>query len=144
VPRAYRTKEVHAPLNRRSAAALQNDLIAEYTKEDFQRRLRAAFAATRGDPMKRKLEQRRICLEVQGPVIERYGFENSWEGVLRSTVAFTSDINADPYISRKNEFIHWLVDPEKQERQPLPDDRMRQLITDLCKTAKIRKRRADM
>merc|ERR1712032_390681 len=34
-------------------------------------------------------ERRKVCLQVQAPIISKYGFEGSWKGVLESVAAYT-------------------------------------------------------
>jgi len=125
-----------------TAAALQDELIAEYTKEKFQRRLHLSWWQNRDDLNKQMRDRSLICLEVQGPILERYGFPNSMEGVRLSTCCFTPEINAVPNVSKKNFLIHWLCKPEMQASTPIDQDALRDMVQNLTKNAKVRRRRS--
>merc|ERR1712113_366369 len=97
----YRPKE--------QVVAMQDELISAFLDDTFQQRLHAAW----GDPAikerLREVRRRQICLEVQGPILERYGYENSHRGLMQSY--FTSSIRDDEEVGLKALIMEWLTHP---------------------------------
>lgn len=111
----------HIPtLSRESAIAMLNELIAGFVKEDFQRRLRQAIDSGKGNPAKARAARQKVTMEVQIPIVAKYGFEASFNGVLLSAKAFTEEMMADPETMQKNQLVFWLIDPQAQAWTPVP------------------------
>eukprot|EP00930_Biecheleria_cincta_P096253 TRINITY_DN88127_c0_g1_i1.p1 TRINITY_DN88127_c0_g1~~TRINITY_DN88127_c0_g1_i1.p1 ORF type:complete len:215 (+),score=31.24 TRINITY_DN88127_c0_g1_i1:28-645(+) len=58
------------------------ELIEGFRDPDFQRRLHEAWDATAGNQIEWLKARQPICLEVQGPIIRKYGFEPTRRGDL--------------------------------------------------------------
>lgn len=110
--------EAKARLTPEQAKAMQDELITEYSAEAFQKKLHEAYWAAWGDQAKIAKAQQKARLEVQIPIVAKYGFEPSFEGVLKSLEAFTPEINAHPDIAYGSEYIMWLLDPGWQAAAP--------------------------
>eukprot|EP00931_Biecheleriopsis_adriatica_P069078 TRINITY_DN42966_c0_g1_i1.p1 TRINITY_DN42966_c0_g1~~TRINITY_DN42966_c0_g1_i1.p1 ORF type:complete len:363 (-),score=53.18 TRINITY_DN42966_c0_g1_i1:161-1090(-) len=54
------------------------------------------------------------------PIIARYGFEASWQGVMESQ-SCGGPWGSDPEIVAKFQLQKWLLDPSLQKKQPLPE-----------------------
>lgn len=59
-------------------------------------------------------------MKVQIPIVSKYGFEPSFDGVLMSARAFTPELNGVPEIQQKNALVFWLIDPLAQAHTPVP------------------------
>mmetsp|Transcript_121889 Transcript_121889/g.379416 ORF Transcript_121889/g.379416 Transcript_121889/m.379416 type:complete len:553 (-) Transcript_121889:108-1766(-) len=100
-------------LSREQAKAMENELIQRYSAEEFQAKLRKAFEAAGTDTVKQGRARQEVCLEVQKPVLRKFGFEASKRGVTMSVQAF-QPFNGDPEIAERNNLLAWLVNPITQ------------------------------
>lgn len=104
-------------LSVREALDLEEELIAEFRRPEFQASLHAAWFAA-GDSLEQKLQARQaVCLPVQIPVVERYGFEPSRRGVALSVQAY-APLMKHPEVARKSRTVELLVDPDRQREAP--------------------------
>lgn len=104
-----------ASLTLRQALAIQDELLARYSRTDFQEKLRAALVQAGPDFTKQVAVRQELCLPIQGPVISKYGFEPTTQGVMMSIAAFTRQINADPKVAANHRKLNLLVNPQMQE-----------------------------
>merc|ERR1719277_1736618 len=75
-------------IDRWQAVELEDELIAEYHTEEFQRKLHRAWDAAGGDPVLQKEARTCLCLPIQIEVLRKYGFEPSLKGVRESVREF--------------------------------------------------------
>jgi len=95
---------------------MEDGLIKGYLTEEFQIAIWDAWRAHGDDQLEMAKKRQAICLEVQGPVIEQFGFESSRAGVMESVKAFTQEINDHPEIAWRNAFMAYLIDPGQQQK----------------------------
>lgn len=96
---------------------LQQELISEYSADEFQHRLHAAWQSLSAHD--RALERNKLCSEVQYRILPKYGFEASQQGVALSIAALsTIELELDKELSERNTHLCWLLSPEKQAQQP--------------------------
>jgi len=88
-------------LTRQQIINIQDILIQQYQTHEFQDRLHAAVAAAGEDPVAQMHARQAVCLPIQGPVIEKYGFEPSLKGVQQTFGALTDELRADPDIAAR-------------------------------------------
>lgn len=94
---------------------LQEELMAEYAKEEFQMRLYAGWYATDELVEKHKWRQM-VCGEVQYRILPQYGFEASRTGVWASMKAVqTPAHHASEEGGRNYRIMEWLVNPDVQQ-----------------------------
>merc|ERR1712232_1346914 len=110
-------------LSREEVIRMQIGLLDAFSQEEFQKRLHTAWDAAEGDPVKQVNERRRVCLEIQGPLIARFGFEQSWAGLMKSVAAcnLVTPHEVHDYsslIGFRAILINWLGDPKKQCELP--------------------------
>jgi len=106
-------------LTRQQAVAMEDEFVRLYGTEEFQARLRKAFEAAGSDTIKQGRARQEACLEVQKPVLRKYGFEASKRGVAMSVQAF-SPFSTDQDIGERNALLAWLVNPITQALSPRP------------------------
>jgi len=102
------------------ALELEDKLIAEYSKEDFQRKLHEAWEAAAGDEIKQKENRTLICLPIQIAVIGKYGFQPSLKGV-RDSVRDFRHFEREPGIHFRGTVFNWLMNPDTQKVQEMPN-----------------------
>jgi len=97
-------------------------LIEEYCKDDFQRRLHAAWRVSDKGPQVTRAQnkdrtKKSLCLPIQLPIIEEFGFEGNEKGVQHSLSALgpTSEVGADPEVAELFHRMSVLVNPDLQE-----------------------------
>lgn len=95
---------------------MEDGLIKGYLTEEFQTRIWEAWKAHGDDAVAMAKAKQGVCLEVQGPVIEKFGFEPSRAGVMESVKAFTPEINDHPEVAWRSTFMAYLVDPSQQQK----------------------------
>jgi len=100
-------------LSLESAIQLQDMLIAEYSRTEFQVKLHARWAAAGDDQVKQLKARREVCLPIQGPIVERFGFEPTQKGVNQSVTAF-KPLNDHPEVAARNVTMQYLVNPHQQ------------------------------
>lgn len=100
-------------LTRDEALEMQQALISEYGKPEFQAKLRYVLkdACTAEDKKKIGQELR----EVREKVGARFGFEASPEGVKKSSEMFTPQLLADPEIASSCNVVNILLYPHLQD-----------------------------
>lgn len=75
-------------MSNETAHAIVDELLAKYSSEEFQSKLYKAWDAVKGDAQKEQAARRKVCLDVQGPVMLKHGFEDSMEGVINCLAHF--------------------------------------------------------
>lgn len=104
------------PFTVEMARAMQDDLIAGYSGEEYQAALKEEWEAAAGDQKKFKAAFNDINFHlVQGKVLEKYGFENSKSGAVASFAAFQPYNFSDPEVIRKNVILSYYNDPTEKE-----------------------------
>ena len=118
-------KSVEKTLTRDQCMALHDDLIQAFLNMPFQKKLAAAWAAAKGDAAKEQKCKRELCLPLQLPIMEKYGFERSEKGVfkclwsVRTTFFnFKTEEDVDHEIMIRAVFLDFLVSPG---RDPHPN-----------------------
>ena len=113
-------KSVEHILTREQSIALHDDLIQAFLSENFQKKLAALWAAARGEKKKEQKCKRDVCLPLQLPIMEKYGFEKSEKGVfkclwsIRTTFFnFSTSQDVDKEMQLKAVFLDFLVSPGK-------------------------------
>lgn len=101
------------PISLEEAIQLQDLLIEEYKREEFQDRLHDAWASAKGDACEELRARQAVCLPIQGPVIARFGFEPTRRGVSHSVLAFRPH-NWHPEVEDRNLTMQYLVTPPQQ------------------------------
>lgn len=98
------------------AIKLEDGLIKGYITEVFQNKIWDAWKAHGNDALEIAKKRQEICLEVQGPVIQQFGFEPTRAGVAQSVKAFTPEMNAHPEIGWRNSLMGYLINPNLQKK----------------------------
>lgn len=88
-------------LTRPQALSIQNALIDAYQSQDFQEKLRVALADAGNDTVAQMHARHQVCLSVQGPIITKYGFESTLNGVQDTFAALSSDDRNHPDIKER-------------------------------------------
>lgn len=101
-------------LSLQDAIKMQDQLITGYLTEDFQKKIWAAFKSYGEDQLEMMKKRQEICLTVQGPVIEKFGFDPDRQGVSNSSKAFTPEMNANEQVLMRNNLMQYLIDPGMQ------------------------------
>lgn len=96
--------------------SMQDALMAQYSRPEFQAQLWAAMADAGADQVKQTRARQELCLPIQGPIISQFGFEASRRGVALSVAAF-APLNGDPEIDARNSALAVLVNPQLQKPQ---------------------------
>mmetsp|Transcript_147534 Transcript_147534/g.269010 ORF Transcript_147534/g.269010 Transcript_147534/m.269010 type:complete len:810 (-) Transcript_147534:82-2511(-) len=126
------------PMSRETAIALQTDLIAGFSKEDFRIRMLQAWKAHEMSSEKaRKWQVQLVCLEVQVPIMIKYGFEGSYVGVLSSLQSMSAEnLVYDEQIAWNSAYMLWLINPAEQakraERKTSKLDLVSEDLSPLC------------
>uniref|UniRef100_A0A7S4Q234 Ubiquitin-like domain-containing protein n=1 Tax=Alexandrium monilatum TaxID=311494 RepID=A0A7S4Q234_9DINO len=107
-------QDANAPkLSLLDAMSLEDELIAEYEKPEFQRRFHEAWARAGGDQVRQKEARVLMCLPIQIQVIQKYGFEPSLKGVQQSVRAF-QPLDDFPQLMLRSDLMSWLMNPPRQ------------------------------
>ena len=108
-------------LTREESLALHDDLIMAFLNEDFQTNLAVSWASAKGNKAKEQKTKRELCLPLQLPIMEKYGFEKSEKGVfmclwsVRTTFFnFANPDEVDQEMWLKAAFLDFLVSPDKE------------------------------
>lgn len=113
-------QDANAPrLTLQDCMLLEDELIAEYDKPEFQRRFCEAWAKADGDGVRQREARVLMCLPVQIKVIQKYGFEPSLKGVQQSVRAF-QPFDEFPQLMQRSDLMTWLVNPSRQACQQRP------------------------
>uniref|UniRef100_A0A7S4VJ77 Casein kinase I n=1 Tax=Alexandrium monilatum TaxID=311494 RepID=A0A7S4VJ77_9DINO len=103
------------PLTRDQAFAMQEELIAGFSEEAFRRKLGARWKAAGNDMVLQARARQEVCLEVQGPIITKFGFEASRKGAAMSVLALQApELEQDAEITARNLLLGRLADPSKR------------------------------
>jgi len=95
-------------LTSEQAHGILDELMPTFISKDFQRRMRTLWESTPEYMEKVRLRQE-LCLEVQGPVISKYGFKPTAAGVSKSSAQTMKLMPKDPQLSVKGHLNNWLV-----------------------------------
>jgi len=87
--------------------AMQDDLIRGLAYPPFQQQLHAAWERSVGS-RQQESSRRQLCLEVQGPILELHGFENSHRGLFQSHLDCRLE---DSEVGIKAHVLDWLTHP---------------------------------
>lgn len=109
------------PMPRETACAMQKDLIAGFSAEAFRNRLVQAWKAHEIAPEKqKKYVAQQVCLEVQLPIMKKYGFEESSNGVMMSLMSFyVEPLASDEELLANSNYMLWLINPEEQAKRAM-------------------------
>lgn len=99
------------------AAAIQDELISEFSRLEFRRKLRDAMDGQEGDVSKQAHTRQALCHSVEGPVLAKYGFEPTPEGLAQHTAALVPLLRDHPDLAARNAKIALLVNPALQAEQ---------------------------
>jgi len=102
---------------------MEEALMVEYKKIDFQAKLHAAWKEAKGDVMAQMKGRQELTLPIQIPIVVKYGFEASKKGVAQSTAAVQAVPNQSEEMQRNHQVLMWLCDPDEQKARPdfVPD-----------------------
>mmetsp|Transcript_52501 Transcript_52501/g.150491 ORF Transcript_52501/g.150491 Transcript_52501/m.150491 type:complete len:222 (-) Transcript_52501:66-731(-) len=103
------------------------DYLDAYKSKDFQIALRRALKAANGDMVEEVRNRQEVCMPIQKPILEKYGFEPTKQGVQDSLRATTSVGNQyTDEMSRLHFQLQWIINPQAQEADPnfVPDFQM--------------------
>eukprot|EP00933_Yihiella_yeosuensis_P002856 TRINITY_DN105017_c0_g1_i1.p1 TRINITY_DN105017_c0_g1~~TRINITY_DN105017_c0_g1_i1.p1 ORF type:complete len:147 (-),score=13.75 TRINITY_DN105017_c0_g1_i1:69-509(-) len=87
---------------------LQDCLIDAYAKVDFQKKLEDVLREAGHDWAKQAYARQLLCLEVQAPLLGRFGFEPSALGVVQSEDAFLPYLSNSEVTSRNRRLTELL------------------------------------
>mmetsp|Transcript_109953 Transcript_109953/g.342802 ORF Transcript_109953/g.342802 Transcript_109953/m.342802 type:complete len:719 (-) Transcript_109953:312-2468(-) len=68
-----------------AVVAMQEEIIEGFLEEPFLNQLHAAWKESSGKPQKQEVARRRMCMDVQAPVLTKYGFEPTVRGLFQSS-----------------------------------------------------------
>mmetsp|Transcript_130148 Transcript_130148/g.324496 ORF Transcript_130148/g.324496 Transcript_130148/m.324496 type:complete len:222 (+) Transcript_130148:55-720(+) len=101
-----------------------SDFLEAYKASDFQLKLHLATKAAAGDPVEEIKARQELCLPIQLPILEKYGFEPSKKG-LRDSIAATTALGSQytDDMNRMHFQLQWIINPNLQEANPgfVPD-----------------------
>lgn len=102
---------------------MEESLMVEYKKKDFQAKLHKVWEAAKGNQMEQMKKRQELTLPVQIPIITKYGFEGSKKGLAQSTAAVQSCPDQTEEMLRNHQVLMWLCDPDEQRAKPdfVPD-----------------------
>lgn len=117
--RGYRPKE-KPPLTLEDALALQTDLIAGFSEDSFQRKLKELhMTLRRTNERKFNMERNKLFLVVQKEVLPHYGFEGSTRGVFDMMgILGTGGFDWNEDFSSKGALLQRLLFPEYPDDGP--------------------------
>eukprot|EP00418_Pyrodinium_bahamense_P001562 CAMPEP_0179021018 /NCGR_PEP_ID=MMETSP0796-20121207/5674_1 /TAXON_ID=73915 /ORGANISM="Pyrodinium bahamense, Strain pbaha01" /LENGTH=521 /DNA_ID=CAMNT_0020716837 /DNA_START=14 /DNA_END=1577 /DNA_ORIENTATION=+ len=95
-------------LTREQAHSMLDELIAKFNTNEFQRKMRELWDGTSDYWQKVKLRQE-LCLEIQGPIISKYGYKATAAGVSRSSLHIINMMKKDADMAVKGSLNNWLV-----------------------------------
>mmetsp|Transcript_87722 Transcript_87722/g.256406 ORF Transcript_87722/g.256406 Transcript_87722/m.256406 type:complete len:705 (-) Transcript_87722:95-2209(-) len=87
---------------------MQEDLLEAFLEESFQKRLHGTWRKLDGQPRKQEVQRRDACMEIQAPVLERYGFEGSMRGLFQCAIDCRFE---DEQVGLLDRVLHWLTHP---------------------------------
>mmetsp|Transcript_98165 Transcript_98165/g.302662 ORF Transcript_98165/g.302662 Transcript_98165/m.302662 type:complete len:522 (+) Transcript_98165:54-1619(+) len=123
VKKRYEDGRAKVKLTREQLLALEDELIIEYQKDEFQKRLHEIWGAAADDELSKVAARQEACLPVQLPILERYGFERSRKGLAESVYAYSGYPIMDPDnvdFFERSRILTWLVSPAEQWHTPKP------------------------
>ncbi|CAE7216172.1 unnamed protein product [Symbiodinium sp. CCMP2592] len=93
------------------ALEIQDKLIGEFTQPAFRYKLRDALDGSEGDIMKQAHARRDVCLAVEIPLLAKYGYDASEEGIHQHSAAMALLLKDCPDLVVKNNELARLVNP---------------------------------
>lgn len=112
---------------------LMDESLLEYSSASFQEELAAAWSGAIGFS-KKQAARRDVLLKYMCPLVSRYGFAETWEGVTESHQS-GQPWASDPEVVAKFMIQKWLLDPDLQAKRQLPgakDDISESSVRKLC------------
>jgi len=104
-------------LTREQAHGILDEVLPQFNSKEFQRRMRELWDSTPDHFEKVKLRQE-LCLGIQGPVIEKYGYKPTPAGVSKSSSQIMKLFASDPGLSVKGFLNNWLVSHLEHTEKP--------------------------
>jgi len=110
----------HIVLSEHECLTMQDEELVKFRSKAWQQKLHDAWTASGDNPQNQRKLRDALCLEVQIPIVSRFGFEASQRGVLDSMLAVTDELRAsNPAIAERSAWLRWLTDPRRQRESPL-------------------------
>lgn len=111
---------------------LMDESLLEYSSASFQEELAAAWSGAIGFS-KKQAARRDVLLKYMCPLVSRYGFAETWEGVTESHQS-GQPWASDPEVMAKFMIQKWLLDPDLQAKRQLAgaDDISESSVRKLC------------
>lgn len=106
-------------LSRDDWLAMYDELLEEYADQSFQMKLHSRWHVL-SDKMERYRMRMQLLLDVQAPVISKFGFEASRKGMTHCSASFQKYMTSggDPEIYEKFVLASWWIDPDIQAAEP--------------------------
>mmetsp|Transcript_23033 Transcript_23033/g.49009 ORF Transcript_23033/g.49009 Transcript_23033/m.49009 type:complete len:235 (+) Transcript_23033:68-772(+) len=101
-------------ITREQAIEMQDLLIAAYSKESFQKSLHKAYKVAGNDDIAKRKASKELTLPIQTAIIPKFGFAANAKGVQQSVAAFTRELNSDPEIKSRNDWMQILISRDSQ------------------------------
>lgn len=95
-----------------------DELILELEKETVQRRLRIQWDAAEGDDMAQAQARRLVLSRSSLPIIGRWGFSQSLQGLNKSSALINEKALVDSRIRERKQVLEWLGSPAQQRAEP--------------------------
>eukprot|EP00435_Cladocopium_sp_Y103_P059863 s1019_g21.t1 len=98
---------------RRSKTNNLNDqaMIQEFLRPEFRYKLRDALDGSEGDMVKQAHARRNVCMEVEIPLLAKFGYEATEESVHQHSLALGKLLHDCPDLVEKNQTLTRLVNP---------------------------------
>lgn len=93
------------------ALEIQEKLIGEFMQPAFRYKLRDALDGSEGDIMKQAHARRDVCMAVEIPLLAKYGYDASEEGIHQHSAAMALLLKDCPDLVVKNNELARLVNP---------------------------------
>mmetsp|Transcript_7065 Transcript_7065/g.21459 ORF Transcript_7065/g.21459 Transcript_7065/m.21459 type:complete len:508 (+) Transcript_7065:179-1702(+) len=101
-------KQLPQQLTREQAHGILDEVLPKFMDKDFQRRMRERWESTTDHFEKVRLRQE-LCLEIQAPVMAKYGYKPTAAGVSKSSAQIMRLFVSDPELAVKGTLNNWLV-----------------------------------
>jgi len=95
-------------LTREQAHSILDEVLPQFNCKQFQRKMRELWESTPDDFEKVKLRQE-LCLQIQGPIIAKYGYKATAAGVSKNSSQIMKLMQTDPGLAVKGTLNSWLV-----------------------------------
>mmetsp|Transcript_35572 Transcript_35572/g.63081 ORF Transcript_35572/g.63081 Transcript_35572/m.63081 type:complete len:117 (+) Transcript_35572:51-401(+) len=93
------------------ALEIQEALIDEFMRPAFRYKLRDALDGSEGDMLKQAHARKDVCMAVEIPLLAKYGYDASEEGILQHSAALALLMKDCPDLVAKNNELARLVNP---------------------------------